>query len=167
MWPDDEVRAALASLGREFNAECGGRPVRAANLHLTLAFVGDVSTARIPSLAKAMEEIEAAPFLLELDSCGYWRHNRIVWAGATQSPPALHQLVASLADRLSSFGFRREAREHVPHITLVRDARRAPRSGMLHPIAWPAREFALVQAVRRDGAVVYERLECRSLERAC
>lgn len=144
---------------REFGAECGGRGVRPANLHLTLAFLGDVAVSRVPSFMDALDAVHGERFVLELDSCGYWRHNRIVWAGAAQCPPALSRLVEALADALHPHGFRREAREYRAHVTLLRDARRGPRAGLPQPVEWRASDFALVQSVRRERTPAYEILK--------
>jgi 2'-5' RNA ligase len=144
---------------REFSAACGGRGVRPANLHLTLAFLGDVPVSRVPMIMEALETVHGERFVLELDSCGYWRHNRIVWAGAAQCPPPLSRLVDALADALHPCGFRREAREYRAHVTLLRDARRAPRAGLFQPIEWRTSGFVLVQSVRRERPPAYEILK--------
>jgi 2'-5' RNA ligase len=144
---------------REFGAACGGRGVRPAHLHLTLAFLGDISVSRVPAIVDALDAVHGERFVLQLDSCGYWRHNRIVWAGAAQCPPALSRLVDALADALHPLGFRREAREYRAHVTLLRDARRGPRAGLSQPIEWRSSDFVLVQSVRRERAQVYEILK--------
>lgn len=151
------MRATLAACAQELRLHCGGRAVRASNLHLTLAFLGDVRISRIPELTTLTSELFFAPCTIELDACGYWRHNRIVWAGAAQTPVALVDLADRLAKSLRANGFRHDEREYVPHVTLLRDARRAPRTGrMAPPIRWPVKEFILMQSVRRDRGVAYE-----------
>jgi RNA 2',3'-cyclic 3'-phosphodiesterase len=160
LWPDDSVRAALAALTRELRPQCGGRAVRASNLHLTLAFLGDVPLSRIPELTMLASELSFAPCTLELSACGYWRHNRVVWAGTAQTPGTLVDLASRLAQSLRVRGYRYEKREYVAHVTLLRDARRAPQSDSVTPIRWPLNEFVLVQSVRGDGGMVYERVAC-------
>jgi 2'-5' RNA ligase len=150
------VRAALAELARSLHRECGGRTVRAPNLHLTLAFLGDVPVRRVADLVTVAEAIGGSPFELAIDTHDYWRHNRIVWAGAAQCPSPLRDLVARLGRGLQAAGFQCEARDYAPHITLLRDARRAPVSQFAGIITWRASEFALVRSARRDGALVYE-----------
>jgi 2'-5' RNA ligase len=153
------VRARLAACAQELRVHCGGRAVRVSNLHLTLAFLGDVRVSRIPELTTLASELCFARCTIELDACGYWRHNRIVWAGAAQAPVVLVDLASRLAKSLRAYGFRHEEREYVPHVTLLRDARRAPRTGgMAPPIRWPVKEFILMQSVRHDGGVAYEGL---------
>ncbi|MGQ0751137.1 MAG: RNA 2',3'-cyclic phosphodiesterase [Betaproteobacteria bacterium] len=157
--PDERVRTALAALVREFSTACGGRGVRPDNLHVTLAFLGDVLASRIPSIIGSLDGIRGEPFVLELDSCGYWRHNRIVWAGAAHCPPPLQRLVDAMAGALHPHGFQREPRGYVPHVTLLRDARRGPGTGLSQSIEWCAGDFVLVQSVRRERTPAYEILE--------
>jgi 2'-5' RNA ligase len=153
------VRAALVALAQSLCGGCGGRTVRAPNLHLTLAFLGDVPVRRVAEAITVADAIGGSPFELAVDTHDYWRHNRIVWAGATQCPAPLRDLVARLGRGLRTTGFQCEARDYAPHITLLRDARRAPMSQFSGIIRWRASDFALVRSTRRDGALVYEVVE--------
>ena len=156
LWPGDSVRAALVQLAETVHKQCGGRVVLGHNIHLTLLFLGNVSLERIADLRALAPTIAAPPFDLKVNTLNYWRHNRIVWAGATQCPAALRKLVSDLAQRLQSTGFRCEDREYVPHITLLRNARRGPAMPKAGQIAWDAGDFVLMQSLQRDGATVYE-----------
>lgn len=156
LWPDDAVRAALARLARSLHKECAGRMIPAHNIHLTLIFLGNVAKGRIPDLHALAAAIAAPPIDLTIDALDYWRHNRIVWAGALECPQALQVLVAQLSRALPRAGFRCEDRPYAPHITLLRDARRAPAAKATAGIVWRAGEFALVQSLHRNAAVAYE-----------
>ena len=164
LWPDERVRAALGTLVREFGAACGGRGVRPANLHVTLAFLGDVPVSRIASIVAALDGVRAEPFALELDSCGYWRHNRIVWAGVKECPDVLSELVKRLERGLVGAGYRLTQRPYVPHITLLRDAHRAPAQNRFAPVTWSISEFALVESVQLDNSQLYEVLQSWPLD---
>lgn len=156
LWPEQDVQARLARLAETLWRECGGRRVAAGNIHLTLAFLGSVPTARLADLLSLAETVVAPAFELCLDQCGYWRHNRIVWAGASHCPAALRALALKLAEKLRAADFRWDARDYVPHVTLLRDARRAPPAGVAVDIRWPAADFALVRSVQREGKGAYE-----------
>lgn len=136
------------------------------NIHLTLVFLGNVAAARVAELRVLAATVAAPRFDLTVDTLNYWRQNRIVWAGTTVCPEALRELVARLTQVLRTARFRCEEREYVPHITLLRDARRAPAMRAAGDIAWHASDFALVQSLRRDGATVYEVIGRWSLESA-
>lgn len=156
LWPDDEVRGALAHLATGLRRECGGRAVPARNLHLTLVFLGNIGIPRLSQLRQLAARVAAPPIAMTVDTVQYWRHNRIVWAGPRECPAALSSLVASLESMLSGGGFRFDDRPFAPHITLLRHARTTPAVPEAGGMEWMAGEFALVQSVRREGGPCYE-----------
>jgi 2'-5' RNA ligase len=157
-WPAQEIQQSLGRLALELQPGCGGRAIPARNIHLTLVFLGDVERASLPRVEALARAVAASSFELNVDRVQYWRHNRIVWAGVEQCPPAALALVAQLETAASGAGMRVERRPYVPHITLLRDARRAPADATVPAIAWPVDRFALVESVQRDRGRVYEPL---------
>lgn len=156
LWPGPAVRHALAQRAVQARAECGGRAIPAEKIHLTLVFVGAVERARIDALLSCAAELERTPFELDLSRLGYWRQSRIVWAGAATCPPALRALVAVLSHKLEGLGLRFDARPYVPHVTLVRDARKAPQSVSAQPLSWHCKELVLVESVAAARASRYD-----------
>ena len=144
--PEEPVREALAAAALRAREECGGRATARPKIHLTLFFVGEVERSRIPELEACAAAVTAPAFELSTDVLGYWRHNRIVWAGTRSAPPALSILVAALTAKLAEIGYRGEDRPYVPHVTLVRNARSAPRNAALDAPQWDVREFVLVES---------------------
>ncbi len=61
-----------------------GRPVAAANLHLTLAFLGEVSDEKRQALAAMAGRIRQPGFTLTLDDAGQWLRSRVVWVRASR-----------------------------------------------------------------------------------
>lgn len=157
-WPAPEVQRALGDLAHDAQRECGGRAVPVHNIHLTLVFLGNVERGRLAEIETLVATISAPRFALAVDRLDYWRHNRIVWAGTEECPEALRALVAQLEQVLATAGFHFDQRPYVPHITLLRDARRAPAQGRVSPVAWPVAEFALVESVQLERARLYEAL---------
>lgn len=159
-WPSPALQESLGKLAQALKRECGGRAIPAHNIHLTLAFLGDVARGRMARLEEIAAAISgqrfAQSFELNVTHVEYWRHNRIVWAGVERIPGALQALAASLEQALSPEGFRFERRPYIPHITLLRDARRAPASTAIPPVPWRVHEFALVESVPRERGRVYE-----------
>ena len=156
LWPDVTVRDSLAALAAAAQAECGGRMTARENIHLTLFFAGDIERGRIGVLEDAAASLSTVPFDLVLDRLGRWRHNNIVWAGASTCPTALAALAADLHGALERAGVQGDTRPYVPHITLVRNATRGPAAASLSPCAWGARELALVESVPAAGGVRYD-----------
>jgi len=156
LWPDDEVRAQLAGWSRELHALCGGRPTRPENLHVTLAFLGSVEEARVAEVERAAGTVRPRACPLILDQPGYWKHNRIAWAGASVVPPGLEALVSGLRGILAKSQIRFDAKSFVSHVTLLREAREPQAMPALAPIEWRLDGFALVQSVTLPQGSRYE-----------
>jgi 2'-5' RNA ligase len=156
LWPDEKVRAQLARWSRELHALCAGRPTLPENLHVTLAFLGGVEEARVAEVERTADNAGLRACTLILDRAGYWKHNRIAWAGASVVPPELDAFVAELRSALarSHIGF--DSKGFVSHVTLLRDAREALTTPALVPIEWRLDGFALVQSVARPQGSRYE-----------
>lgn len=158
-WPAPEIQQALGKLALDLEPGCGGRTIPAGNIHLTLAFLGEVARERLARIELLAAAVAAPRFELTIDRVQYWRHNRILWAGVAQCPPATIALVGQLGAGLAAEGFRVERRPYVPHVTLLRDARNAPRATAVPAVAWPVARFALVESAPRGGGRVYEVLQ--------
>lgn len=155
-WPAPGIQQALERHARELVRESGGRAIPARNIHLTLVFLGDLGRDRLPRLEAIAAAVSAPRFELAVNRVDYWRHNRIVWAGVGHCPDALLSLVDSIEQALSTEGFRFDKRSYKPHVTLVRNARRAPPGSAISAIAWPVTRFALVESAQRGRGRVYE-----------
>ncbi len=127
----------------ELRKICGGRATAAGNLHLTLAFLGDVPVTRLPELERLAATLVAAPFVLNVDCIGYWRQQRLVWAGPQSCPRELELLVVALGDGLRAGGFHAERSSFKPHVTLLRDVRKAPLQTTCRPVTWSPTRFVL------------------------
>ena len=99
----------------------------AANLHVTLKFLGQVKENEVPGvLAEGTEAARhAKPFRLSVGGLGAFpsgdsKPARILWAGVQEPTGRLGLLVQSLEARLEGLGFIRETRPFHPHLTLGR-----------------------------------------------
>jgi 2'-5' RNA ligase len=161
LWPDAEATAHLSALAHELTARGGGRVMRPATLHLTLAFVGAVTPAQIPRLEEIAGGIRAESFDLTLDRLGFWPQRGILWAGCQKVPAPLRRLAAALAADLRGAGFaidHRSGADLVPHVTLARRARCAALPSLGSPISWSVGEFALVESHLHPSAASYRTL---------
>jgi 2'-5' RNA ligase len=165
LWPDAVARAALADIVRLLHGQCGGRPVPERKLHLTLLFLGSVRRERVVDLRHLASGIKVPPDTLVLDRVEYWRRHELVCLGASRCPPSLSVLVAQLARAVRSLDLPVEERPYVPHITLLRRARRRAEACNVEPVLWRIAEFALVQsALGRDA--VYDVIDRWPLQEA-
>jgi 2'-5' RNA ligase len=146
LWPDPAARQRLAALGAALQIP-GGRVVHPEDLHLTLQFLGPVPAHRFEDVLAAAEQVDGAPFELQIASTGFWRRPRIAWCAPLETPPALTALVAGLGRQLAVVGYPPESRPYSPHVTLARKARAAPSGPLPEPIRWLATSFALAASL--------------------
>ena len=146
LWPDKQTRLALSHWRDVLRHQTGGRAMETEDLHLTLAFIGDVAAELRDPIALAVEPVQARRFPLKIDRPDYWKHNRIVWAGCAQVPPILEELVVELRSALLKTGIRFDDKAFVPHITLLRNAPRDFELADLRPIEWQIDRFVLLQS---------------------
>ncbi|MBD5803973.1 2'-5'-RNA ligase [Azoarcus sp. Aa7] len=154
LWPAPAVARRLHKEGARAHGLTGGRRMRRDTLHLTLAFIGDVPRERLDELRAAARKLVFSPFTLRLDRVAGWRHNHIVWAGASDLPGELESLVTRLNAALAEGGFPVERRKFAAHVTLLRNARgEFPAAELDPPIEWAVGEFVLVESdPKPDGA---------------
>ncbi len=152
LWPDDSARSALAPLARRVAGEGGGRPVPAMNLHLTLAFLGEVAPERVEAARSAASGIHGERFELVLDRVGAFRRAGVGWAGPARAPRALLELQSALDSALRAAGFTLEDRPFAPHLTLARKLGRPVAATSIEPVAWFVGRFALVESARDERA---------------
>lgn len=137
-----------------------GRPVAAANLHLTLAFLGDVSPEKQQALAAMAGRIRQPGFTLTLDDAGQWLRSRVVWLGTRQPPRGLLQLANMLRAQAARSGCYQSPQPFHPHITLLRDASHAvaiPPPGFQW--TFPVKEFVLYESRFASGRTRYTPLQ--------
>ncbi len=122
---DFQASPALRRLLQALRAVRGQlRVVPAANLHITLKFLGDVEEGLVPSLLEAMERAAEGvpPATLTLRGTGAFpnlRRPRVVWVGVENGDP-LVTVAGRLEARLEAMGFAREHRRFSPHLTVAR-----------------------------------------------
>jgi RNA 2',3'-cyclic 3'-phosphodiesterase len=161
LWPDDATRAAISRATRAAVGSSGGRPVAKERLHLTIAFLGELTAAGL-EVARAVPPIPlGGPFELTLDTIGIWPESKTLWLGPAAMPPELGELQARLWGALVERGFRADDRVYRPHVTLARRAR--PVEAAVEPVRFAVRDLALVESFPDGRNVHYEVLERWSL----
>ena len=155
--PDATARAGLAALARQVAHTTRGRPPSAANLHLTLAFLGSVARARLAELREIGGAAARAvsPFGLRLDRVGGFRGSGIAWAGTASTPDELLRLVAAINLALGTAGFAVETRPFHAHVTLARHCSRLPEPAAIETVGWRVDRMVLMVSETRPEGPVY------------
>jgi len=158
LWPDHALQERLAHAAAALLPLAAGRRVRAGNLHCTLVFLGAVAAAQRLCLEDAASLVQAEPFTLTLDRFGYFRRPQAAWMGCTSTPAALQALVTGLSSAAVRCGFAPEQRPYQVHLTVARKLRKDPGRLPLLPIAWPVKQFVLMESVSEADGVRYRPL---------
>lgn len=116
---------AAKLIGRLSEAGPSYRWVDTGQLHLTLAFLGEVDELEIAQVCRAAAAAAAsqAAFTLDVGGAGAFprlEQPRTVWLGVRHGAAELATLKEALEDRLQALGYPREARKFTPHVTLGR-----------------------------------------------
>lgn len=127
-----EIEQRLKVISGDLQQSLRGVPIRwvpIENIHLTLKFLGDVSTANLDLLKKMLER-EAAdhpPFEFSVGELGAFpsiRRPRVIWV-SVQAPQELLALQHGIDAETARLGYPREDRPFSPHLTLGRVSRGA------------------------------------------
>lgn len=141
--PDEAARAELLRAQEALLPHLAkGKPTAAVNLHLTLAFLGELdpehearALAAMRDAARTFADGGGAPFRIWLGDLGCFgkRRGGIVWQGVAGVPEAeregrrqLLALQSDLAAALAANGIELEAGTYTPHLTLARGCRPRP-----------------------------------------
>ena len=126
LWPGDALREALTNLAAPAIATIQGKPVQSSNLHLTLAFLGQVAGKGFPDLVALGGSARQPAVEITFNRLVYWPKPRVVVALPARLPQTGQAIVDWLWAGLITLGYQREARPWQPHLTLVRHVRQPP-----------------------------------------
>jgi RNA 2',3'-cyclic 3'-phosphodiesterase len=153
LWPDEDVRRAIAARAADVAAACapGGRPSAPGRYHLTLQFLGTfkpLPSALVDRAIAAADSVRAQAFSLMLDRVGSFERNRVWWLGPGAAPPGLQSLHERLGAALAATGLPpdEDATRFVPHVTLGRKLQQRFEPRATKPLAWVVRDFVLVDS---------------------
>lgn len=122
------LKVQLGDLMARLKIHEGGRKVRWVRpdgLHVTLKFLGDVATEKVPQIEaavlSALSEPRLSAFDLSLSGLGSFgtpNAPHVIWLGLNGNRPALSQLQATIEEALNPLGFLPDQRGFNPHLTL-------------------------------------------------
>jgi 2'-5' RNA ligase len=175
------VREALAELQAPLRGHSLGslRWVRPPGIHLTLKFLGETPSDRLPVVRQALARsvVGAAPHRLSLGPLGTFGSRRgpqVLWVALEGDLEPLGLLQQRVEQELEGAGFDRERRAFAPHLTLARvrpesaRALAAPIAEALQlvqvpPVELEVRQVSLMRSTLQSGGAVYQQLEAFAL----
>jgi len=164
LWATAEERRALSAAAAAAVGSSGGRAVPQENLHVTLAFLGQVPAARTAELAALAHRVgtngalAGTPLLLQFERLAYWHAPQILVALSTAGAAAA-ALAAALQREASAAGFLPDLKPFRAHVTVARKVTHAAASTPLPSVSWKCAEFVLVESRTVATGSVYSVLE--------
>ncbi len=157
---DDATKYHILAVQQRLRETAQGDFSRPENLHLTLAFLGEVPSQKAAAVRRAMDRTGAVSLHLTFDQTGFFRRDGgdIWWIGLAENP-VLFRLQQELCGNLIAEGFRLEERRFSPHITLARRVRlqqEVDRSAILGaPFDTSVDAVSLMRSERLSGVLTY------------
>ncbi len=173
MRPPPEIRAALLPLMAGIE---GARWQSDNQLHMTLAFLGELDRHGAETALQALETVLFDPMELRLGQLGSFDgkpgRTSTLWVAVEPADPLTH-LATSIRTALMRAGLAPDLRRFTPHITLARFSgggatREAIRpwleTALPPPASWRATNFHLVESTMGKGGSHYEPIASYELE---
>jgi len=144
-------------------------------IHLTLKFLGNISTQKVAEITRVMEQasLGISPFQLQITEVGAFpnmRQPRVLWVGIKGELDKLTGWQKRIDNGLVPLGFAKETRPFTPHLTLARvregcspgDRRSLGELVMKTPVefnhALAVNSLNLMKSQLLPGGAVYSRL---------
>lgn len=166
----DGLLGETVALSRTLARTLGGRFVAYENLHVTLAFLGEIGEAQAAAAISALDGVcgGRAPVMLAPEGLGSFGKpsNATLWLGLAKTPE-LTGLVKDLEAALDDRGLSYDRRSFVPHVTLARHVRLG--TGALDALPFPAPQEAgrvtLFKSILGPEGATYKPLHTVTLSR--
>ena len=151
--------------------------VRSENIHLTLKFLGDISSKNLKKAGDAIIDAASENVSISLSAKGIGvfpgvKRPRVIWTGITGQTKELGDLQKTLDGKLEAVGFPKEKRPFRGHLTIARikgkvDARRLidamKELGKFESKIFIADEVVLFKSELRPSGAVYTKLMTAAL----
>ena len=124
-------------------------PVPAANFHVSLAFLGQITSKQLDELYEAVKQMaEIHTFDVSLDQVGYWPKPKALWLGCKDTCNEHLQLAKSLSQISNTIGLQIPKQNYTAHLTLAKKCSVNPPAPLIEPtFTWRNAEFHLYESV--------------------
>lgn len=97
--------------------------VKPKNIHITMRFLGEISTETVEKVIEQMKEIKSQSFDIEFKGIGTFpniKNPRVIWIGIKKGSIELKEIYVQLEPRLRKIGFNPDKKGFSPHLTIAR-----------------------------------------------
>ena len=136
-------------------------PVPAANFHVTLAFLGNVSVKQLDTIISLVDEMPSVTaFDVSLNLLGYWPKPKAFWLGSQQTANEHLILSKQLHEIANKSGLLLQERDYVAHLTLARKCTVSPPAPTIPAnFQWHNDKFHLFESKSSPKGVYYPILQ--------
>ncbi|MDD3823716.1 MAG: RNA 2',3'-cyclic phosphodiesterase [Sphaerochaetaceae bacterium] len=168
-----EVRTVLLEHQRRISSVASsGNFSHRDNLHLTLAFLGELPPSDLPRITGIVDSLDIPPFPLVIDTLGrFARSGSDIWWAGVYRNPVLLTLQSLLDSRFQEAGFTLDNRPFAAHITLARQVRMPDAHAVrelldpIKPIRMTVGRISVMESTRIEGKLTYIELHGHDLGR--
>jgi len=156
---EPSIKTQLLTYQENFN-ELDAQPIDAANLHITLSFLGELTERKIETILDGLSPIEQNPFELAIKDPIYLSGAKILALEVEDKSKQLLKLKESIESNLRSIThFNIEKRPYLPHVSLFRKVEQFP--DLILPIeqSISVNSFCLMASIATKNSVRYEIIE--------
>ena len=154
---EDELKPAITATMHELKKSgVKGSYTPLQNLHLTLAFIGEVQDAA--PVKNALKNVSIKPFRLSLSGMGNF--DDVLYIGV-KGNQGISKAANSVREALDAAGISYDRQSFIPHITIIRNTAgngkkaKAPKGEML------VKHISLMRSEQKDGKTVYKEIMIR------
>ncbi|MFT5312226.1 MAG: 2'-5' RNA ligase [Paraglaciecola sp.] len=137
---------------------CFKKSVPPANFHITLAFLGQTTSAQLDALIQEVDKLSLPPiFAVHLSNVTYWPKPKVLCLACEKTARAHSTLAHTLNNAGLSAGLSLHKREYHPHLTLARKCPENPPAPIIEPsFSMDFSEFHLFESVSTTKGVMYQ-----------
>jgi 2'-5' RNA ligase len=131
--------------------------VPAANFHVTLAFLGNITTGQLEVITRLIDEMpKITAFDVSLDRLGYWPKPKAFWLGCQHTANEHLTLVKQTHEMANKSGMLLHEQDYVAHLTLARKCTVNPPAPTIPAnFQWRADKFHLFESKSSPQGVYY------------
>jgi 2'-5' RNA ligase len=154
--PDAKTKIAIDVWRNKAFAHLDGT-VPAANFHVTLAFLGNVSVKQLDTINRLIDEMPSIKaFNVSLNQLGYWQKPKAFWLGCQHTATEHLILAKHIHTAANKSGLMLQEQDYIAHLTLARKCTVSPPAPIFPAsFQWRAGQFHLFESQSGPQGVCY------------
>ena len=146
----------------------GGNFSHKENLHLTLAFLGEVAEKELTKLHGIIDGLKSQPFDITIGALDMFRGGDICYLDLS-APKELFDLQKGLTSALKASGFQTDKKKYTPHLTIAREVKFSTSFSLIKfndsisPIHSCVSRVSLMKSERIKGKLTYTEIYGKDL----